>query len=165
VFWTCLLLFVLGHAAAVAWFRSGRPWVGVLLVAWLWVTADAAVLLRFLFDPPLPAWESCAWAMAVGAALASSHVAWLLLRRRTARAQEQRVARYREGLIAHMGNDARTAVSRFRWLVRKDPWDLDSWAALQMVAESVPRAAKPAAVTRPAKERGAVREKAVRRSS
>jgi len=162
VFWTCLLLFVLGHAAAVAWFRSGRPWVGVLLVAWLWLTGDAAVVLRFLFDPPAPAWATCAWAMVAGAALASAHVAFLLVRRRLARVREQRVARYREGLIAYMSGDLALAARRFRGLVRGDPWDVDSWAGLTMVQDALP-AVRTRAVTRPAP--GTRPDAAARRSS
>ncbi len=117
-----LLFFVLAHVAAIRNMRTGRVAAGFFQFAAVWILADAALVLRFVFE------ERGIPFLAVLAAMQILSV-WSFLRHVHGRAQrrrevvkESRDRRYADALDLYMGGHDQEALGHWRSLARKEPW-------------------------------------------
>jgi hypothetical protein len=128
-----LLLLVVANIAAVAYFRSRRPWIGLILLIMVWAAVDAAVVSRYVLGRPEWEAELLFAVMQVVAAAATIRLAVLLWWRLLPRQRARREQIYRLGLVDFLADDLPAARRRFTLLARWDPWDRPIDSALAMI--------------------------------
>ena len=126
--WVHLVAFGVGQAAAWAYARSGRFWVGATSTALLWGAADWWLVSRFLLDVgPSRLWGPLLLLHGVAVATAVPYV-WARLRRR--RGRSTRATRHRAALALLLSGAQTQAESAYRELVWTDAWDPSAWIGL-----------------------------------
>lgn len=126
--WVHLVAFGAGQAAAWAYARSGRFWVGAASTALLWGAADWWLVSRFLLDVgPSRLWGPLLLLHGVVVATAVPYV-WARLRRR--RGRRTYAARHRAALAMLLRGAQTQAESAYRELVWTDAWDASAWIGL-----------------------------------
>lgn len=122
-----LLLFLAGQGAAAYCLRTGRPWLGFVGTAALWVALDAWLVTHFVLVEHIAIAQGSLWAMRGVAAALASWLAFALWRRRWSAAARQRGARFAQGTAQFLRDDLSAAEGTFRRLVGVDPWDAMAW--------------------------------------
>ena len=126
--WIHVVAFGAGQAAAWAYARSGRFWVGAVSTVSLWVAADWWLVSRFLLEVgPARLWAPLLLLHGVALATAASYV-WARLRRRGGR--RARAARHRAALALLLRGEQARAEVAYRELVWTDAWDASAWIGL-----------------------------------
>jgi tetratricopeptide (TPR) repeat protein len=136
-----LVLFVAGQAAAWFYLRTGRLWLGSVPMAVMWIAADVAVVLRFVFADTGPLYG---WSLGVLQGTALATAAALLVarwRRRWSGTARQRAVLFGAAMQHYLAGRHEQAVVGFRRLARCDPWDAASWLALGNALRRLARAA------------------------
>lgn len=125
-----LALFVAGQAAAWFYLRSGRLWPGGLAMAVLWITADWAVVARYVYDRHGSELALPLAIMQGTALLACAALAFAQWRRRWSPTAKRRTELFAAAQQLDLRGDRAAARTGFRRLLRNDPWDAAAWVAL-----------------------------------
>lgn len=128
-----LLLFATAIAVAIAWLRTGMILRGVLLLFAVLATADATLLIRFVFADRGPTYTAALTAMQIVAALGIGTLTAQLLRRRLSADLRRRPALFDQGLRHYLRDELPAAQAIFGRLHRVDPWHVPSAIALAQV--------------------------------
>ncbi len=119
-----LLIFAIGLWAAVHLLRTGMPARGGILLCWVLVTADVALVARLVFEARDGWFLAGLLAMQAGSLAGGGWLAWALWRRRWSRAVALRPARLQAAMRSYLQADFAAAHAAYRQLLAVDPWDV-----------------------------------------
>jgi hypothetical protein len=125
-----LSIFLAGQLVAYLYLRTGRRQRGLTLMIGGWVLIDVALVQRFAFATVDEVFYSALIAMQVWSLLEFLAYFWARIYRRRKSVRKRREIEFRDGFQAYLRNDLESAITAFRGIVRRDPWDLPVVVAL-----------------------------------
>jgi tetratricopeptide (TPR) repeat protein len=131
-----LALFVAGVLVATACLRTGLVVRGVLLMVLVWVLADGALLVRYVWEDRTDLFLGTLAAMQVVCAWSVVWWIWARVRRRLGRMGRQRNAVFAEGQASFLRGDLEAARRTFARMLGHDPWDAATAIAMAEVLQA-----------------------------
>ena len=125
-----LSIFLAGQLVAYLYLRTGRRQRGLILMIGGWVLIDVALVQRFAFATVDEVFYSALIVMQVWSLLEFLAYFWARIYRRRKSVRKRREIEFRAGFEAYLRNDLESAITAFRGIVRRDPWDLPVVVAL-----------------------------------